>query len=533
MPYRRKRNLPRYQPPTYMLWLSPLLYMVVVGLYFLARYSGYWAEADSATFTKIIRAFSAQEKLIPAWGPTYPNGYSFQAISSFIIAVTGLDVVTLQQLVYPLVAALVVLPAWILFRELTGTSSGAAITTILLFTQPEFLFVVLRSSHEKFTRSLLLLSLFFLTRSLKLHDQPRLAAPYVVLFYLCVLTFITSNNLLAHSFVFAVVIALVLGRLLGRRLGFHKQETGRMLERLQSVTLLSLGLVYLVTFYVYPPAQHDLLVLEGIWERIAALFLDVQRTGGEGSTNAYAAVQVGWLNLYVYFLVSIANWIVLAASFAIWAYQGLLWLLQRTAPETESDQLLWLLYAAFAAQGALSAVSDASGALGSNLQHRLFPSFSIVAVAVVGKALARWRPRRFMPAIRMGLAVGLFWIAILSVFKATNEPMLSNKWTFYRPAELTAIEWTDSHLKGAEIWTEYDERLTVANDNARGESANQNQFQGYGVQPTTRNMLLTTITRLRSSRLSRPLPVPPDALRVYDNGEAELYHLRPETPYQK
>ncbi len=25
----------------------------------------------------------------------------------------------------------------------------------------------------------------------------------------------------------------------------------------------------------------------------------------------------------------------------------------------------------------------------------------------------------------------------------------------------------------------------------------------------------------------------PDALRVYDNGEAQLYHVRPETPFQK
>jgi hypothetical protein len=89
------------------------------------------------------------------------------------------------------------------------------------------------------------------------------------------------------------------------------------------------------------------------------------------------------------------------------------------------------------------------------------------------------------------------------------------------------------HLKDSEIWTEYDERLTVAYDNAKGDSVNRNLLQGYGVQPTTRDLLLTTISRLRSIRLQRPLPVPPDALRVYDNGEAELYHLRPQTPYQR
>lgn len=524
------------------LWLGPMLYMAIVALYFIGRYGGQWAEADSATFAQIIRQFTEEGRLIPQNEPRYPNGYTFQAISAFILAFTGVDVATLQQLIYPLVVPMVVLPAWIAYRELTGSARGATITTILLFTQPEFLFVILRSSHEKFTRSLLLLCFFFLLRSFKLQQQPRLFAVNVVLFYLITAAFIASNNLLAHSFIFAISIAMGLGWIGERRSAVLRPADRSIFQSLEYAIMISLGLVYIFTFYVYWPAQHDLLVLQDMWQQITALFLD---TTGDEVNNSYAAFRQGWRSPYVYLLVSIANWIVLAASFLIWSRQGVRWIWRGVAPNTLGERLLWLFYAAFAAQGALAVVSDATGTAGGNLQHRLFPSFAIVAVAVVGAALNQWQPRRFARSIQGALAASVFCVAILSVFKATNEPLLSNKWTFYRASELAALNWTDAHLKDAEIWTENDERLVVTLETVQGGSANSNEFQGYGVRPTTRNMLLTTVTRLRSSRfpsrsvpsenppLRDPLPVPPDAMRVYDNGEAQLYHLRPETPFQK
>jgi hypothetical protein len=178
-------------------------------------------------------------------------------------------------------------------------------------------------------------------------------------------------------------------------------------------------------------------------------------------------------------------------------------------------------------------VADASGALGSNLQHRLFPSFSIVAVPLVGAALAQWRPARLGRPLRMGLTAAVACVSILSVLKATNEPLLSNKWTFYREDELIALDWSDTHLQNTSVWTEFDERLAAAYQTARGDSANQNRFVGYNPQPTMHNLLISDITRLRGSRLGATLPVPPDALQVYDDGSAQLYHLRPLTPYQK
>ena len=507
-------------------WLGPLVYMLVVSIYFLGRFEGHWAESDSASFTRYIRVFAEQGRLIPVANDVYPNGYAYQAISTFVVSLTGLKVDVLQQWIYPLIAALVVFPAWVLYREVTGSDRGAALATMLLFTQPEFLFVLLRSSHEKFTRSLMLLCLFLLVRCFKLGNQPGKWAVFVGLSYLSGYALISSNNLLANSFFFAIALAFLIGWLLTKYSpSFQKYEF--ILKRLFYSTLIFFGLSYIFTIYIYaPPALHDLAVLGDIKNRIAALFLDVHTE----PTNAYAQVSVAWVNLRIYFLLSIANWILLGVSLLIWLKQGWNWLWMFREPKNSVAWFLWLLYAAFALQGALTVLVDASGALASNLQHRIFPSFSMIAVAIVGQTLVEWRPHRLTRAIPLGLTGIIFSISILSVLKATNEPLVSNKWTFYHPNELAALQWGDEHLDDVEIWTEYDERLITA---YRTVNEDINNRFTTSATSATRDMLITNLTRLRSSRIRQPLPVPPDALQVYDNGIAQLYHLRPETPYQR
>lgn len=517
------------------LWLTPCLFMLIVGVYFVARYEGRWAEADSASFTQYMSTVFREGTLLPDSGSPYPNGYAYQGISAFILSITGLSAPELQQLIYPLVAALVVLPAWLLFREWTGSARGAAIGSMLLFTQPEFLFVILRSSHEKFTRALLLLCLFWLTRSFKLRDRPWPFALHVGLFYLSAYGLIASNNLLAHSFIFSIGCALVLMMLIERRRAIS-DSSQPFIQRLPYVIVISLGITYLFTFYLYPPAQHDLLVLHDVWQKLAALLLDVQFQ----RVNPYETVRFGWVSLQVYFLISIANWLLLGSSFVIWARQGLRWLRDGMAGVDRTHLLVWLFYGAFAAQGALTAVTDSTGALSSNLQHRIFSSFSIFAVGVVAIALAGWRPRRFSLQLRAGVAAAIACIALLSTLKAMNEPLLSNKWTFYRGSELTAMEWSDQHLRGRRIWTEFDERLEVAYltansdqiDGAR-ESVNKNSLVSSAYLGQATSFVVSDVARLRGLRLQQPLPVPIDAQRVYDNGSAELYHTRPKTPYQR
>lgn len=514
------------------LWFGPLLFMIVVGAYFVFRYQGHWAENDSAVFTHAIRDVSQAGRLIPTeeGSLVYPNGYTFQAISAFIVTITGLEVRALQQLVYPIMSALVVLPAWILYRELTGSGRGAVIATILLFMQPEFLFVILRSSHEKFTRILMFLCLFFLVRSFRLNHRPALFATMIALFYLATYAFIASNSLLAHSFLFAIASTLGCVALLNRFSSFKLQQS-HITARLSYVLIISIVLNYLFMFYLYPPVQNQFGVFTDTWSRLAALLFDVQAD----SVNPYAYVGGAWINLWVYFLVSIANWIILGASFMIWAVQGWHWLRYGRPPQGPTRQFIWLLYAAFALQGGLSIIVDLSGSLASNLQHRIFPSFSILAVAIVASALADWRPQRQQRLVQWSSAAVISVVVCLSVLKATVEPAVGNKWMFYQPEEIIALTWSENHLQQTQLWIEYDERLSVAWATSIDRSVQQNRMRVGATEPTLpiRSFLLSDITRLRSSRLEQPLPVPYDAQRVYDNGSAELYRLRARTPFQK
>ena len=510
------------------LWFGPLVFMFLVGLYYVGRYQGHWAENDSALFTNISQNFLDSGQLVPPSGEIYSNGYTYQSITAFLVTVTGLDIPSLQQLIFPLLAALIVLPAWLLYRELAGSAKGATITTLLLFTQPEFLFVILRSSHEKFTRALLLLALYWLVRSFKVSDKPGLFATHILLFYLTAYAMIASNNLMSNSFIFSVGLALALGWGLGFvRPGLRLVGQATM-QRLTYVVLICLALVFLFTFYAYTPAQNELSILKNILDRTAALFLDVQKD----SQISYNQAAGAWVNLPVYFLLSIANWLVLGLSFLLWCWQGFRWVILGRKPSSQVAWLLWLFYAAFAAQGVLSVVADASGYIG-NFQNRVFPSFSIFGVAMVGVALTNWQPPRFASLLRVGLSLGVFFFTIFAVLKSTNEPLLSNKWVFYRPSEIVALDWGDQNLHNSYIWTDFDERLNTAFGILGKKNQNNNHFDAFEIKLGTRVVLASDVTRLRVSRLKRALPIPPDSLRIYDNGEAQLYRFRSQTPYQK
>jgi hypothetical protein len=131
------------------------------------------------------------------------------------------------------------------------------------------------------------------------------------------------------------------------------------------------------------------------------------------------------------------------------------------------------------------------------------------------------------------LATMVSALAVLSIAKATNEPLLSNKWIMYQPGELQAIRWADGALSERTLWVGHDERLytayTIANE-ARPRSV---RFDQYALEPGTIDYLISEINRQQGVRLEKPLPVEADSLRTYDNGEVQIYHRRPRTPFQK
>jgi len=98
---------------------------------------------------------------------------------------------------------------------------------------------------------------------------------------------------------------------------------------------------------------------------------------------------------------------------------------------------------------------------------------------------------------------------------------------------MQAIHWAEGALTGRELWTEFDERLSSAFIIQSGGEKAGIVIKQYEALPSSRDLLISDVTRSRSLRLSRSLPVTFDSLVTYDNGQAQIFHLRPMTPYQR
>jgi hypothetical protein len=505
-------------------------FALILGAYFSFRFGGQWSEADTATIADTIRAMVRDQTLLSSSGVIYSNGYAFGAVSTFVLAFTGLELTTLMQSVYPLVSASLALLAWPLFRELTGSSRGATLATLLMFAQPEFVFVILRGSHERVLRAVLLISLFLLVRSFRFAEQPQAYAAYVSLFYLSVYGLIATNSFFGSSYIWALAVALVgswFGGFLGPSLARVSQATR---QRLVYVPIFCLVLVFVFNTYIYPPAGAVSSQVPDILDRLSRLLLTTSPASGQSAVTAYdpyAAVVDQWIDVKVYFLLSTGTYLLMLGSAVVWLRTGLRWLSGGPHRPTLGQWLLWLFYAAFAMQGALSIVADRAGVLGGNLQHRTFPSFVMVAAPMTALYLVEWQPGK---RARMLAAFGLGVLALLAIVKATNEPAVSNKWTFYLPAEVAAMDFAGQHVEQSLYWSEFDERLRTVR--ALLSSAVEARPYGGPIDPSTRDFLITDVARLRSARLGRPLPPVLGELRVYDNGASQIYHIRARSPYQ-
>lgn len=374
------------------------------------------------------------------------------------------------------------------------------------------------------------LCLFMLLRSIRCHKRPRRRAGFVVSFYLLSYALISFNNLIFTSF----VASLILGLLLGWLIAWIKKDQAQKLHYLQSdlvfTTLLLSLLAFIFTFYVYSPAQTQLRVLENIWDRLALLLLQL----GESSSNPYTVVQTGWVSLPVYLLVSLANWLLLSFSMGIWLRQVYRWLRNQYSPES-NELLLWIFYCSFTILGVASIAIDISGAIAENLQHRIFPSFAMLAAPMVGKWLADgfFRNKQLVSLTNFAVLIVIAALALLSPLKAINDPIVSNQWIFYLPSEMEAIYWSESALEGSTLWVGFDHRLSSAVVMKTGADPSGLGLDDFSVDMDVRNLLISDVISARSERLSQPLPFEVDSVTVYDNGQTQIHHLRPHTPFQR
>jgi hypothetical protein len=267
--------------------------------------------------------------------------------------------------------------------------------------------------------------------------------------------------------------------------------------------------------------------LHDLGSEVGTFFLTTN-SASTPAADPYSQAVAGWISIPVYAMVSVGDYLLMACSGLVWLALGWTWLRGSRRPGSQASWLLWLLYAAFALQGAASILLDRRGLLG-NLEHRSFPSFAMVATPVLAMWLCQLRPR--LPLRLLG-GVACAVLAGLAILKAANEPSLSNKWSFYTPAELQALAWADQHNQGVVTWVGADERLRTAFQLVTGNPTNHNDWDAYAPKPGTRSFLISDVIRLQATRLGRPLPRLDSEYLAYDSGSVQIYRLRPRTPHQ-
>ncbi len=505
--------------------------------FFVLRPNGYWSENDTVVLSDAITWMVRSQQLIPNPGFVYPHGYAYQAVATFLLAATGLPVSSFQQVLSPFLLALLLAPLAIAaYKELCGGLRAGVLAAVLLLLEPEFLFVTLRGSHEKVSRTLMLLSLWLLARTLR--NQSRLQYTInVLLFVGAVYGVISSNVLFATSFVGGLASVLPASWLLSRLWDRPaRQRTDRVVLQLLIPCACAVSLLWVFNTFIYPPARADSGVYQEILDKVTHLVRTAGQEGAEGSP--YVIVQASWVSRWAYFLVSLGDWLLIGASFVYWLLDGWRWVIRRRSPTSPAAWFLWILYGVFAIQGAAAVVVDFSGALAQNLQYRAFQSFTLVAVAVLARGMVGTITNR--PVwVRLPAAAFVACLAMLGAIKAANEPLLSNKWTFYTPQEVMALRWADTNDRNAGIWTEADERLTAGYQlgvtmdlppNAR--EVNGNQLDDYLPVPGDRDYVVSDVTRARALRLGFAVLPSIVQLRTYDNGSAQIYRQIRLTPYE-
>ena len=508
-----------------------LLLATAFSLYWIGRYAGYAMEVDASRMTQSAHGILHTGHLVH--GKSYPAGYEYPALVAVLSRLTGLSVQSIQLnagLWLPVLA----LVACLAYRELLGKPMPALFACFLLLIQPDFTFYVLRSSHEKITWMLALSCLFFLARRDRLAHLPSRMLVYEILFCLAFWGLATANTYFALVFLAGLTcywlgIGIICWRIEGREpAGIRNCH---LLRRTGIICLIAYLLVFTVIHFAYPPAANFYQVLNSFVEHLRSLF------SGAPLKHPYAYVGSAWRSPVIYLALTFPQWLVVLAGFVGWAILGRdLVRADQTRWPPRLPWMPWLLYLAFGVMLAAGVVMDFAGVLSLNLQVRLFPPFALLGSPYAAVALSTGLER--IPAARRDLfrvlATGLGMAAALAaMLKITNEPLLSNQWLFYAPAELQAMRWTDAHLESRRVWTGTTSRLADAFAFWAGyDRPPANRYEFGSTDPPPAGLLISRWTRLQANRNGVSLPATLEHDRVYDNGLVQLYHRRPKTPHQ-
>lgn len=515
--------------------------VVVIGMalvaasYFVLRLLGQWAENDTAVFSRVIRDVAAAGSLT---GPNaYPHGYGFPTWATVFMEITGLDVnaALLQSLPFvgPLLAAVA---GFALFRRLLPNHRSAALATVLLFLTPELLFSLARGNHEKLTLSLTLFAMLALLAAFLEYFESRrwhAVAAWIAVYYLTAFGMVSMNVFFGSSFIAASTFALGFALAAAWMTGSSGGTIMAIARRLALPVLTSWLLVALVMFFVYPPSGNVVRLFGTALERIQALLLTLTP-----ESDPYQVTQTDWASPLAFQILSSFRWVMFLGSFAFWVYAAAS-LLRR--PQAASLRGLYLvaLYGAFGLQLTSALIVDLLGLqAGTNLQVRIYVYFVLVAAPMFALALERvrtvvgatWTTRLMDVVVPAGLAA----FALLSLAKATLDPMVSNRWLSFNNQEVAAIRFWDERHEYDAMWIGPEARLRNAYSISFDDGGTQgNYFDVFEPDAISSKALWSDSIAAEVAAWGIAPPVLVVGNRVYDNGAMHIAGRVPSTPFQR
>lgn len=511
---------------------------IAFGGYFVMRYGGYWAEHDSRFFVAATDELIDQGRFL--YDGSYTHGYTYPVWLAMLALLTGLETGELTRFYTPILGNLLVaLIAFVTFRRFLNSQNLGLLATTTIFLVPELVFTVSRGNHEKLAISLTLLTSLAILRSFSelRRRRPRwnVYAGWTILFYLAIFALISVNIIFGLAVLGAWTVTLFfVGSLAWGRKKQAREQLRLAARRMAPLIGSSWILAFLIAWYVYPPMKTDINHLKRSFANIL-VFLTVDT---ETTAAPYTAIGSQWVNQTVYRGLTLFRWLLFAGSGVAALVLGVRTLFRPQGVRIERIILLGL-YITFGLELALSVVADFSGLrFGDNLQVRFFTYFGlfatpmfVLAVRATLRRLARWIPERPLRTVVVGFVV---FLAVASVLKATLDPLVSNNWIFYHPAEIEAIRTWAEHSERRTLYIGDEIRLFPAWIMTYQEGLPNNNFVDSGAyDPRTAHAFTSRIKQAQASAWLSPLSPITQQNRVYDNGEAQIYHRIPQTPLQR
>lgn len=493
------------------------LYVLFSHIYFICRYSGRWGDWDSSFMVKAFQAVYEEATILPTT-VIYENGFGSQVIASFIVNISNITIQEYSLIIHPIITTVYVFIAYSLFFQLTGKHNISVVSTLLISLQPEFFWTSARNTHEGFTYLMVLIAIFSLTKSISMNKETtQRYSAYVVIFYTSIMCMISLNSFFASSFIITMMISFIVLYIMSKKI-----KTTFYLKRFIYMPTTCIVLIFTYMFYIYAPAENFFIYSVTFMDKIASLFnvVDAQ------STPQYEYIYKMWVSPYIWFLLTLFNWIIAFFSFIMFLKMSRDLAATRKRIEPKSALLL-SYYFSYSLLLVIYIFADRFGEYASNMELRIFPLLMIFAVPLASILFFKVLNTNKL-SIKRKKAIQIFILIFIvasagnSLIKGTSDPIVSNKWIYYSEHEEYGIKWVATNLYGKSINAELDERLlSVFYVHTELSSYRTVSFTDFD---NSQYYFYSDVFHKRAERLNYPIPITKEADLIYNNYDVKIYN---------